>query len=249
MPSLGSHLKRARIVADRLDFPEIEADRGAFYLGATAPDIRVITRLDREVTHFFRLSELGDQDSVARMFRENPALATPSGLDAATTAFVAGYLTHLVLDESFIGEIYRPHFGAFSENEGDPKANVLDRALQYELDRRDREDSGTMEEIRAAIARTAPVQGIPFIQDQHLVEWATVSEDVAAQPADYSRFRRMMMRHLQMAGYDEATIERECEAPHDLVREAFEIVPEERIERFWREVQDNMTERVRGYLR
>ncbi|MCK9485127.1 MAG: zinc dependent phospholipase C family protein [Dehalococcoidia bacterium] len=249
MPSLGSHLKRARIVADRLDLPEIEADRGAFYLGATAPDIRVITRLDREVTHFFRLSELGAQDSVARMFREHPGLQAPSGLDAATTAFVAGYLTHLVLDESFIGEIYRPHFGAFSDRDGDPKANVLDRALQYELDRRDREDSGMMEEIRAAIARTAPVQGIPFIQDQHLVEWAIVSEDVAAQPADYSRFRRMMMRHLQTAGYDEATIERECEAPTDLVQEAFAIVSEERINRFWRDAQDQMTERVRGYLR
>ena len=45
----------------------------------------------------FRLDDLGDQDSVARMFRENPSLATPSGLDVATTAFVAGYLTHLVL--------------------------------------------------------------------------------------------------------------------------------------------------------
>ncbi len=249
MPSLGSHLARARIVADRLDLPEIEADRGAFYLGATAPDIRVITRLDREVTHFFRLGDLDDQDSVERMFRENPGLATPGGLDAATTAFIAGYLTHLVLDETFIGEIYRPHFGALSEIDGDPRANVLDRALQYELDRRDREDTPVMEEIRAAIARTAPVQGIPFIEDQHLVEWAIVSEDVAAQPADYSRFRRMMMRHLQMAGYDEATIERECEAPLDLVRQAFEIVPEERIARFWQDAGERMTERVRGYLR
>ncbi len=249
MPSLGSHLKRARVVADRLGLPEIEADRGAFYLGATAPDIRVITRKDREVTHFFRLDDLGDQDSVARMFRENPGLATPSGLDAATTAFMAGYLTHLVLDERFIGQIYRPHFGALSEMGEDPRANVLDRALQYELDRRDREDEALMQEIRAAIARTAPVQGIPFIEDQHLVEWAIVSEDVAAQPADYSRFRRMMMRHLQLAGYDEAMIERECEAPMDLVRQAFDIVPEERIDRFWRDAQDKMTETVRGYLR
>src|SRR5690606_33151009 len=132
---------------------------------------------------------------------------------AATVAFMCGYLTHLVLDETFIAQIYRPNFGAFSEIDADPRSNVLDRALQYELDRRDREDTEAMEEIRAAIARSAPVQGIPFIADQHLAEWAIVSEDVAAQAPDYSRFRRMMARHLQMAGYDEATIERECESP------------------------------------
>lgn len=247
MPSLGSHLARARMVADRLAYPEIEADRGAFYLGATAPDIRVITRRDREVTHFFSLTDFGDQDSVARMFQEHPALATPSGLDAATTAFVAGYLTHLVLDETFIGEIYRPHFGA--QQTDDPRANVLDRALQYELDRRDREDGEAMQEIRTSIAASAPVQGIPFIEDEHLVEWMVVSEDIAAQPPDYSRFRRMMVRHLQGAGYDEAAIERECEAPMHLVREAFEAVPPERLERFWRDADERMTDRVRGYLR
>jgi len=249
MPSLGSHLARARMVADRLGLSEIEADRGAFYLGATAPDIRVITRLDREVTHFFRLSELGEQDSVERMFREHPALATPSGLDAAAVAFMAGYLTHLVLDETFIGEIYRPHFGPMSERNDDPKSNVLDRAMQYELDRRDREDTEAMTDVRASLSSTVPVRGIPFIEDEHLVEWLTVSEDVAAQPADYSRFRRMMFRHLQMAGYDEATIERECEAPEDLVRQAFEIVSEDRLAQFWRDVTDLMTDRVRSYLR
>src|SRR5690606_17820064 len=150
MPSLGSHLLRAYRVAERLGLPEIEADRGAFLLGATAPDIRVITRRDREETHFFSLGDLSDQDSVVRMFRENPGLAMPSGLDAAPTAFEAGYLTHLVLDETFISEIYRPHFGPLSAIDEDPKSNVLDRALQYELDRRDREATEVMEEIRGA---------------------------------------------------------------------------------------------------
>ena len=90
MPSLGSHMARARAVADRLRLSEIDADRGAYYLGSTAPDIRVITRNDREVTHFFTLAELEQQDSVARMFREHPELASPTGLDAAVTAFIAG---------------------------------------------------------------------------------------------------------------------------------------------------------------
>ena len=249
MPSLGSHLARARQVAARLALPEVDADRGAFYLGATAPDIRVITRLDRSVTHFFDLRDFGDQDGVARMFETHPELATPSGLDAATTAFIAGYLTHLVLDETFISEVYRPSFGALSPLKEDAKANVLDRALQYEMDRRDRQDEVTMAEVRAAIEASMPVSGIPFIADEHLVQWVTVSADVAGQAADYSRFRRMMMRHLEGAGYDAAALDAACEDPHGLIREAFGVVSEERIERFWRDATDRMEARVRSYLR
>ena len=249
MPSLGSHLARARQVAARLALPEVDADRGAFYLGATAPDIRVITRLDRAVTHFFDLRDFGDQDGVARMFEAHPALATPAGLDAATTAFIAGYLTHLVLDETFINEVYRPSFGALSPLKEDAKANVLDRALQYEMDRRDRQDETAMAEVRAAIEASMPVGGIPFIADEHLVQWVTVSADVAGQAADYSRFRRMMMRHLEGAGYDPAALDAACEDPHGLIREAFGVVSEERIERFWRDATDRMEARVRSYLR
>lgn len=249
MPSLGSHLARARQVAARLALPEVDADRGAFYLGATAPDIRVITRLDRAVTHFFDLKDFGDQDGVARMFEAHPALATPAGLDAATTAFIAGYLTHLVLDETFISEVYRPSFGALSPLKEDAKANVLDRALQYEMDRRDRQDETAMAEVRAAIEASMPVGGIPFIADEHLVQWVTVSADVAGQAADYSRFRRMMMRHLEGAGYDPAALDAACEDPHGLIREAFDVVSEERIERFWRDATDRMEARVRSYLR
>ena len=249
MPSMGSHLYRACLVADRVTLPEIEADRGAFYLGATAPDIRVITRNDREVTHFFTLADLHVQDSVERMFREHPDLSSPVSLGQTATAFVAGYLTHLVLDETFIGEIYRPYFGAFSERGDDPRSNVLDRALQYEMDRRDREDREAMAAIRAEIADAGAVSGIPFIADEHLREWVTVSEDIAAQAPDYSRFRRMMTRHLSLAGYDADTIDTACEQPHELVEEAFDVVTEERIERFWADVDELMVERVRGYFR
>lgn len=249
MPSLGSHLVRARTVAGRLALPEIDADRGSFYLGATAPDIRVITKHDREVTHFFRLADLDDQDSVERMFREHPGLARPAGLDAAVAAFIAGYLTHLVLDEVFITAIYRPHFGPLSAIDDDPRSNVLDRAMQYELDRRDREDRDAITEISAALEDATPVSGIPFIADDALAEWVRVSQDVAGQPADFSRFERMLTRHLREAGYDEDAIRSECERPAELVAEAFAVVTMDRLQRFWLEAEEAMIERVRKYLR
>ena len=67
MPSLGSHLASAYGLADRLGHPHIDADRGAYYLGSTAPDIRVLLKVDRRHTHFFDLDDFGEQDSVARM--------------------------------------------------------------------------------------------------------------------------------------------------------------------------------------
>ena len=56
MPQLGSHLYSAYAIAEMLDCKEIDRARGAYFLGATAPDVRVITRNDRAVTHFFDLS-------------------------------------------------------------------------------------------------------------------------------------------------------------------------------------------------
>lgn len=249
MPSLGSHMVRARLIADAIELEEIDADRGAFVLGATAPDIRVVSRGDRADTHFFDLDNLEKQDSVERMFEAHPHFRTPSGLDAATTAFIAGYITHLVLDEAWIEEIYRPSFGVYSDIDADPRSNVLDRVLQYELDRRDRIDDQCRHDLQGALAATAPPQGIPFIADDHLDRWLTMVSDIAQQEPDYSRFRRMLSRHLEGAGFSEDDIDACCSDPELIVGEAIGVVSPERIERFWEHAADLMHDRVRRYLR
>ena len=249
MPSLGSHMVRARRIADALELPEIEADRGAFYLGATAPDVRVVSRGARSDTHFFELDDLAKQDSVERMLAAHPALRTPAGLDAATTAFIAGYITHLVLDEAWVEEIYRPSFGVYSEIDDDPRSNLLDRVLQFELDLRDRVSAEFRDEIVAALGETVPPAGIPFIADDHMVRWCDVVLDIAGQSPDYSGFRRMLSRHLEFAGFSEDDIEACCQHPERLVDEAIGVVSAERIERFWEHAADLMHDRVRQYLR
>ncbi|MEX2228556.1 MAG: hypothetical protein WEB13_02855 [Dehalococcoidia bacterium] len=250
MPSLGSHLARAHMVAERLRIPEIDDDRGSYYFGATAPDIRVITRLDRRVTHFFELDDYERQDSVQRMFEEHPGLARPAGLETATSAFVAGYITHLVLDEAYIEDVYRPEFGHLSVIADDPRRNALDRALQYELDRRDRENREAMAEVCAALTGCDPLgEQIPFIADEHLVQWRVVAADVAAQAPDYSRFRRMMARHLADAGLSDDEIDEFCASPEAAVGQAFAHVTSERIDGFWVDAGERMHDRVRQYFR
>ena len=102
MPSLGLHLTAARSLAVDLDSPLIESDRGAYYLGATTPDIRVLTKWDRAHTHFFDLDDFTDQDGVHRLFEREPALRDACSVGSSTAAFLAGYISHLVLDEDYI---------------------------------------------------------------------------------------------------------------------------------------------------
>jgi hypothetical protein len=90
---------------------------------------------------------------------------------------------------------------------------------------------------------------IPFIEDEHLIQWRAVAADVAAQAPDYSRFRRMMFRHLADAGLAEHEIEEFCAAPEAAIEKAFTHVTSERIERFLADAGERMYDRVRQYFR
>src|SRR3990172_8296280 len=104
MPPLGMHMTLARELARQLGRSAIESDPGAYYLGATTPDIRVITRWERARTHFFDLDHFEEQSGVAGIFAAYPELAMPSGLDESTIAFLCGYISHLEMDEAWIAE-------------------------------------------------------------------------------------------------------------------------------------------------
>src|SRR3990172_6602042 len=93
MPPLGLHTVIAKEVGDRLRHRVLDAERGNLYLGATAPDIRVITRWERGRTHFFDLHNFDEQSGVAGLFSAYPRLGRPGSLLPGTAAFVAGYVT------------------------------------------------------------------------------------------------------------------------------------------------------------
>ncbi len=192
----------ARDLARELQAPAIEADRGAYYLGATTPDIRIITRWERARTHFFDLNEFEEQNGVHRLFEQEPALRDAAALSPATAAFVAGYISHLVMDESYICQIYRPVFGDRSELGGDVRANIMDRMLQFELDRRDREDAEKVAEIRLALTESAVEVSVGFIARDTLLEWRQVSVEVLNHPPTWDRFHRLAGRYLAAAGIE-----------------------------------------------
>ena len=90
-------------MADRLRARVLDEQRGNLYLGSTAPDIRVLTRWDRERTHFFDLHNFDEQSGVARALpTPTQRSLTPRRSTRGHVAFIAGYLSHLVMDERWI---------------------------------------------------------------------------------------------------------------------------------------------------
>lgn len=249
MPPVCLHTAIAKDVADRLRLPLLDTERGSLYLGSTAPDIRVITRWERERTHFFDIHCFEAQSSVAAFLAANPTISRPSTLSAPTVAFVTGYITHLVMDETWINTVYRPFFGERSPLGGSLRANIMDRALQFSLDSQRRADRELMRHVLEAVLRSSPQFDIEFIDGESLRRWHEVIVGLVSSEPDWERFRRGARRHLQEFGLDVGDeIEEFTRSLPDLVEEALRYLTPERAHAFLEESLRGCLEATREYL-
>jgi hypothetical protein len=249
MPSLGLHLTAARAIASDLASPLVEAERGAYYLGATTPDIRVLTKWDRARTHFFDLANFDEQDGVHCLFEKEPRLRDAAAVGPPTAAFLAGYISHLVLDEEYITQVYRPLFGERSGLSGEALANVMDRLLQWEMDRRDRPDAESCADIRQSLAETAVAVSVDFIARETLEQWRDVTVDIISHAPTWERFHRIASRHLSAAGIsgDDSVAQFMDEAPRLLDR-TLETVGRERIDEYLQGAKARALRAMKEYL-
>jgi hypothetical protein len=203
MPPITLHMVLARQIAIDLGHESLNPGSGHYLLGATTPDIRVITWQDRHSTHFFDLNETAHQDSVAGFFAAHDALSRPEKLNDETRSFVSGYVSHLVMDEQYITGIYRPFFARHDELGGAIRANVMDRLLQFDLDRTFGNDAQLKRDLCEALSCT--VEGIEagFVDSETLERWRLVSFDVAQREMDWERMRTMIANHLRHAGLEQ----------------------------------------------
>ncbi|MGE0598914.1 MAG: zinc dependent phospholipase C family protein [Dehalococcoidia bacterium] len=203
MPPITLHMVLARRIAEQLQLADVRPDSGHYLLGATSPDIRVITKQDRLSTHFFDLNEHNHQDSVAAFLKTYGHLSAPENLNAETRAWASGYVTHLVMDEQYITGIYRPFFARHDELGGTMRANVMDRLLQFDLDRAYGNEPELKANLTAALAET--VEGIEcgFLDAETLDRWRQVTLDVAGRQMDWERMRGMISNHLRFSGLQE----------------------------------------------
>lgn len=196
MPLLYLHLSIARDAAELMHHPVVDLNMGGYLVGTISPDVHHISGVSRSETHFFDLGKKECESGTRLLFEAHPDLARGSSLDDATRSFIAGYLSHLIVDEVWIKDIYRPFFGNLSPLGSDPMANALDRLLQFELDRRDREDKAKMAAIRAELCQWEPRVNIDFLATTTLRQWrdfacAAMAREVTL--ADFPPFARSFL--------------------------------------------------------
>lgn len=233
MPPICYHLGIGEETVSRLRHPVVEQELGSFYLGCTAPDIRFFIGASREETHFFPLDSEDSVSGVDLMFEIHPELRTAADLNIATKSFVAGYLSHLVTDEAWICRIYRPFFGKLSPLSGSPMANLFDRLLQFEIDRRERLNSTGISVIRKELAGAPSGVEVDFIDEFNLNRWSEfVFMSTTRRPnwEDFRTFAEKYLIWLQRIAPDR--LDNFFSSFDARLEEVLEMVPEEQLVEF-----------------
>ena len=243
------HVTLARELASQLGGDTATGEPGAYYLGATTPDIRVLTRWDRDKTHFFDLDDYGEQHAIERFFAENPDLAEADKLSAKSRAFLCGYVSHLEMDEVWINDIYRPCFGERSPLKGDVLANLLDRVLQFELDKREREEPDVMPQICDDLLASTVDEAVGFLDLETLLRWRQTTADVLGKPQTWDRFGVIAGRHLHAYGVDsEDDLAHFLKNIPDLLQRSIREVTPERIAEFQQRSRKRALEAMQAFL-
>lgn len=213
--------------------PVVEGNLGSYYLGSTAPDIRFFISAGREETHFLSLNCEDGASGVKFMFEAYPELIDDASLSSATKAFIAGYLSHLVTDEVWLYRIYRPFFGKSSALGGDAMANLLDRLLQFELDRRERLNSKSILAARSEIGSSDSEVSVGFIDAITLNRWREFVYIATSGELSWDDFSTFAQKYLIWMRYLPAErIESFFESFDDRLKQVLELVPEERLREF-----------------
>ena len=198
MPNLPAHIELARRAAERLGHPELDSFVGYFLLGSTSPDVRAITKGRREDYHFASLDFEAVGAGTNGLFNAHPHLLSPTKSHWPTRAFVAGYITHLILDEVWIVEIYRPYFSNPAAFKDEAHGQVMDRALQLELDHMSQENA--RDAVRLLAQATDQVD-VGFISTETLAQWHRFVLGFMDREFTWERLRFMARR---IAGGDDA---------------------------------------------
>ena len=247
MPNLAAHIELAHRAAQRLRHPILDADMGTFLLGSTSPDIRAITRKRREDYHFAPLHFGSVGEGTEGLFSAHPDLKSSSVQDGPTRAFVAGYISHLIVDETWIVDVFRPYFGNPGVFGDDATGKVMDRALQLELDRDARE---TVEATAADLSGATNGVSIDFIPRETMADWHHWVVTSLERGFSWERLRYMAKR---IAGGDDdhpahRIADRFLESMPESLEELHRIVPEDNLESFKERSVDALVRGVGDYL-
>jgi hypothetical protein len=249
MPNAQTHLDAVSTLLSRppiqAAFPALagKGAQAAFLLGAIAPDVRAIGGQAREATHFFSIPRQPGSDAVGELLSAWPELANVGALSPEQAAFVAGYVTHLVMDEVWV-ELIVMH-GLFVE--GQPWGVDHPNWWLYSL-------LMTYLEYRAAarlpadtpdLLRSAEPQGwLPFAADSDLIAW----RDHVAARIGRGGARLISEGFAYTNGLTPEALEAIVLSEEQMDSEVFTIIPRSQIDAFDVTVSRRNEAVVRRYL-
>ncbi|MFA5368058.1 MAG: zinc dependent phospholipase C family protein [Dehalococcoidia bacterium] len=250
MPLIYYHLSIASEAAETLGSPILLDNIECYLGGAISPDAHFVGNVTRVQTHFFDLMEDNEQSGPNLMFQKHPSFQDGSELSEATRAFIVGYVCHLIVDDAWTTDIYRPFFSKNSPLHGDTPANMLDRLLQYEADRRERLDKPRLAAIRERIKRWNADMDIGIVDNTALCNWrdfvwATTVRDV--NDADLRMFVQAFLVSRERVSMDEA--EAFLKDMPGKIEWVVEYVGEDRLAAFRDKCIKRSIETAREYLR
>lgn len=148
----------------------LQANRAAFLLGNTAPDVQVVSGQAREQTHFFRVPPRLNSDLPWDLLMQRyPAYQGKHINNPGQAAFWAGYLCHLQADWIWINDLYLPYFGRGSAWGYEGEKLYLHNVLRAYLDRQICAQLPSDEGFQ--LASVSPDGWLPFVPGTSLSTW------------------------------------------------------------------------------
>lgn len=223
-------------------------------MGSVSPDIRIITRGKRDDTHFTRLDFQRKGESLECLFRHHPQLAQANGLTEPTRAFMVGYASHLLADELWILELYRPFFGNRDVFHDHLRGDLMDRALQLELDREEQLALGGLGTLHPLLVEAEENVEVCFIPSTTMCQWRLWVEGELDRSFTWDRLRFMARRIISRDPNQAETRLKEMveqflgSVPQGL-ETIYQAIPRAQVEAFREKSIEEMLKFAREYLR
>ena len=249
MPNLPMHIYIAQQTAQELDWGFVHDHLGSCFLGSTAPDIRAMTKWERERTHFAPLSLEKIGTGTRRMFDLYPQLADRHSLTPASRAFVLGYVSHLAADETWITTMFRPHFSKESNLAGnDVEAQIWDRALQLEMDRQVLPEMADLTSEGRAVDSGEEGVEIDFLDAEVLAEWRQWVARFMGWQFDWQRLKRALNRMYRDNDDVQAMVDQFLAGMPDSLEAVYTKIPREKLAAYRERALQQTLLQVREYL-
>ena len=249
MPNLPMHIFIAHQVAQELDWGFVQDHLGSCFLGSTTPDIRAMTKWDRELTHFAPLTLESVGTGTHRMFELYPELTDRQNLNPATRAFVLGYVSHLTADEVWITTMFRPHFSPDNTVAGsEMEAQIWDRALQLDMDRLAHLEMDGLSVAGEAICDGEQGVEIEFISAEVLAEWRQWVARFMGWEFDWQRLKRALNRMYRDNDDVQDMVDLFLSDMPQSLETVYEKVPRERVESYRQTAVKQTLLQVKEYL-